>query len=102
MDSPRESAIVTAILKRLHEIPHCVARKRHGTAFGIAGDPDIFGCVNGWHFEIEVKRPGEKPTPLQTHRLIEWRKAGAVTGVATTADEAVELLRPLFRREVLY
>ena len=95
MHELREKSIVTAIIKRLRQIPGCVVRKRHGTSFGIGGDPDLFGCINGRHFEIEVKRPGEHPTPLQTVRLQEWRAAGAVVGTVHSVDEAVTLLTNL-------
>lgn len=95
--TPRESHIVDAIIKRLREIPNCVVRKRHGSAYGVSGDPDIYGLVltgdgNPIHFEIEVKRPGEKPTPLQATRLYEWRRSGALAGVATTVEEALCIL----------
>jgi hypothetical protein len=96
--APRESAIVRTIQKRLE--PHCVVRKRHGSVFSIRGDPDLYGMLPldhadypGRHFELEVKRPGEKPTPLQLTRLREWEAAGAVTGWVTSAQEALELLR---------
>ena len=39
------------------ERPGVVVRKRHGTAMGVAGDPDLYGSIHGRHFEIEVKRP---------------------------------------------
>jgi len=90
--SCRESALVAGIIAALREIPCCVVRKRHGTAWGIAGDPDLYGSINGRHFEIEVKRRGEEPTPLQQARLAEWRRAGAVTGVAHSVDEALSIL----------
>jgi hypothetical protein len=59
---------------------------------GVGGDSDITGCIRGWHFELEVKRPGERPTPLQLRRLREWRYAGAITGVVTSVAEVRELL----------
>ena len=90
--SCRESALVAGIIGALREIPCCVVRKRHGTAWGIAGDPDLYGSINGRHFEIEVKRRSEKPTPLQQARLAEWRRAGALAGVAYSVDEALSIL----------
>ena len=93
MKPPLEKAIVVAVLRLLNGLPGCVARKRWGTGMGISGDPDISGCVHGRHFEFEVKRPGEAPTPLQHKRMEEWRAAGAVVGVVTSVDEAHSLLR---------
>ncbi len=90
-----EKAIVTRIVAALRRIPGVVVRKRHGTAMGMAGDPDLYGTINGKHFEIEVKRPNDpssRLTELQTQRLIEWKHGGAITGVARTVDEALAIL----------
>ena len=73
--------------------PRAVIRKRHGTVFGLAGDPDLYGCLpDGRHFEIEVKRPGESATLLQRKRLADWAAASAITGVAHSPEEALEIL----------
>jgi hypothetical protein len=95
---PTESVIVNKIMKRL--APLCKVRKRHGSGFAVRGDPDLFGCLPldhpvwpGRHFELEVKRPGEKPTPLQNTRLAEWQAAGALTGVVSDPEHALSILR---------
>ena len=54
---------------------------------GVAGDPDIDACIRGRSLQLEVKRPGEKPTLLQLKRLEEWRQAGALVGVVTSVAE---------------
>lgn len=90
-----EKSVVARIMTALKKYPHVVVRKRHGTAMGVAGDPDLYGTVNGRHFEIEVKRPDDPSsqlTKLQTKRLMEWNLAGAITGVARTVDEALAIL----------
>ena len=87
-----ERATVKAILAYLNGIPGCLARKRWGGGLGVAGDPDITGCVNGRHFEFEVKRRGEQPTPLQMRRLAEWRAAGALAAVVTSVSEVREMV----------
>lgn len=89
---PLESSIKKSVMRELEKVPGCVVRKRHGTAFGVAGDPDLYGTICGRHFELELKRPGEGPTPLQILRLEEWRKAGAIVGVAHSVKEAREVL----------
>lgn len=90
---PLESTIVKQIKDKLYEIlPGIVLLKRHGTPFGITGHPDLYGCYQGRHIEIEVKRPGEEPTDLQRKRLAEWAAAGAITGCAHSKTEAVELV----------
>jgi hypothetical protein len=87
-----ERAIVKAILAYLNSLPGCLARKRWGGGMGVAGDPDIDACLRGRSVQLEVKRPGEKPTPLQVKRLEEWRQAGAIVGVVVSVDDAKSLL----------
>lgn len=40
------------------------------------GFPDLMMLKEGEVLFIEVKRPGEKPRPLQEYRIAELRKAG--------------------------
>jgi len=87
-----EKAIVKSILAYLNGLPECLARKRWGGGMGVAGDPDIDACLRGRSLQLEVKRPGEKPTALQAKRLDEWRKAGAVVGVVTSIAATRALL----------
>jgi hypothetical protein len=89
---PSEKAIVKAILAYLNGLPGCVARKRWGGGYGVAGDPDITGCIRGRHFEFEVKRPGDKPRPLQRKRLDNWRRAGAVGAAVYSVDDVRRVL----------
>lgn len=78
-------------LEALNKLPGGRFRKRHGTAYGVAGDPDIYGSLNGKHVELEAKAPGERPTVLQERRLREWAETGAITGWFTSAAEAVAI-----------
>jgi hypothetical protein len=87
-----ERAIVKAILAYLNGLPGCLARKRWGGGMGVAGDPDIDACIRGRSVQFEVKRPGERPTPLQVKRLEEWRKAGAVVAVVHGVGEVRAVL----------
>jgi hypothetical protein len=93
--STLEKHVVARIMKALKGKPGVVVRKRHGTVMGVAGDPDLYGTIRGRHFEIEVKRPNDptsQPTELQTRRLVEWRHAGAITGVARSVGDALAIL----------
>jgi hypothetical protein len=87
----RESSLVAEILRALRALPGVVVRKRHGSAWGVAGDPDLYGSIAGRHFEIEVKRPGGRPTALQQARLKQWAASGARVGVATSIEEALRI-----------
>lgn len=88
----RESALVSAIVEALRSAPGLVVRKRHGTAWGFAGDPDLTGCYRGRHFELEVKTPAGAITRLQEARLAEWSRAGAITAVVRSVSEALAAL----------
>ena len=90
-----EAAVVARIMTALRETPGLIVRKRHGTAFGVAGDPDLYGTIHGRHFELEAKRPNDPSsqlTKLQTIRLREWNLAGAITGVVRSREEALTIL----------
>lgn len=41
-----------------------------------SGIPDLLCLKNGKAFFVEVKRPGEKPRPLQYHRINELKEMG--------------------------
>lgn len=88
-----EKAIERRILKWLNSLEGCWAHSRHGGMYDIKGNPDITGCLNGRRIEIEVKQPGQKPTPIQFAVMRKWEKAGAVVGWATTIEEAKEILK---------
>lgn len=74
------------------EYPGAVVRKRHGTSYSTKGDPDLEILFRGVHIECELKRPGEEPSPLQAHRLEEWRRAGAVVAVVHSVAEMREVM----------
>ena len=92
-EEARETSIVETIRDAIQDaIPGSVCRKRHVT-MGLMGDPDLYGCLpGGRHFEIEVKRRSNTPSKLQLHRMGQWKKAGAIVGVAHDAKEALEIL----------
>jgi hypothetical protein len=92
---PREASLLRSCERILRE-KNIVFRKRHGTIYGVAGDPDLYLCWQGKHAEIELKRPGEKPTPLQQIRMREWARAGAIVGVVHTPDELRNFLDNLY------
>ena len=89
---PLEKQIVNSIVRYLRTVPACVVRKRHGTSFGVAGDPDLYGTLKGRHFESEVKQEDNQPTELQLRRGEEWVAGGAIYGVVHSVGEARELL----------
>lgn len=88
-----EASLSKKIVAALNALPACHAEKRWtGGVFGRSGQPDVTGCIGGRHFEIEVKLPGERPTKIQNVWLGTWAEAGALTGVATSVDEALAIV----------
>jgi len=75
------------------EYPRAVVRKRHGSSYTTAGDPDLEILFQGTHIECELKRVGENPTPLQSRRLEQWAAAGAVTAVVHTVEEMRQVMQ---------
>lgn len=90
---PLESTIVNSILRWLNKQPGVKAEKTHGGRYGKAGKPDITGCVRGQRFELEVKRPGGKPTKLQLKTLKEWEEAGSIAAVVYSLEDAKQALK---------
>lgn len=66
--------------------------KIHGGPFQDAGLPDIMGYYKGRGFAFEVKEPDGKPSELQLETIADMKRAGAVTGIITTAKEAIDAL----------
>lgn len=86
-----ESTITKKTLDALNAIPGVLAKKRHASNFG-QSDLDIYGCDNGRAFYIEMKRPGEEPSERQWKFIRDWLAVGAVSGYATSPEEALALL----------
>ena len=79
----REAAVRRQVVTYLKSLaPRVAYRSNPASPFATAGDPDLFACVNGRLVCIELKRPGEHPTPVQVRRLATWAAAGAVVVVA--------------------
>ncbi len=68
-----------------------VIAPRISSAFGMM-ELDIYGCFNGRAVFIEVKRPGGKATERQEREIEKWRAVGALTGCATTPQEALSII----------
>ncbi len=68
--------------------------KLHGNVFGVNGQPDLIGSLNGVPFVLEVKLPARRGsvTPRQQHELDGWRAQGWRAAVVTTINEALEAI----------
>lgn len=94
---PRESDVLKAVMDYLGAQGFTVFRRNTGAMvagkrfvrFSQPGMADLWGVDRrtGRHIEVEVKRPGEKPTPLQAAWLEAMRKAGAVAFWCDSVDD---------------
>lgn len=82
--------IVIALKK---EWPYGYFRKIHGGAFQNIGIPDLFCCVEGIFFGLEIKIPKKKATPAQVLEIKSIRAAGGVAGVIYSPEQAVNGVR---------
>lgn len=77
----KETTLTAKILEYLRS-RGCYAVKWHGSVYGSGGMPDIFVLVQHKPYaipvHIEVKLPGNTPTPRQHKVLRDLQKAGAV------------------------
>jgi Holliday junction resolvase len=91
MKPKTETKLVQAIRKRLEADGFRVI-KLHGNAFQEPGLPDLFAIRGGRLLAIEVKLPGNVPTPIQRRKLADLEQAGAVVGVATSIEDVDNLV----------
>jgi hypothetical protein len=67
--------------------------KIHGEdTFQEVGIPDLLCCYRGRFVGLEVKQPGNKPSPMQRVVLNEIVAAGGYAAVVTTVEQVVHLL----------
>jgi|SRR5215831_30123 len=94
-----EARLVAHVLLRLTENVGGYFVKIHGSPYQRAGLPDILGCVEGLFFGLEVKLPGEKPTPLQEYEMKAIRTLGkGHAAVVTSPEQAVSLVKHALAR----
>lgn len=80
-----ETALSNAIQKYIETDLRGKVMKLHGSPMQSRGEPDLIGGFirDGQviHFAVELKMPGEQPTPIQKFRLAQWDFVGFRTGV---------------------
>lgn len=84
----REAGIKDRILNTLRAAG-AYAEKTHGEAMQARGMPDIHASIAGSFAGIEVKQPGEVPSPLQAYHLQQIRQSGG-WGVFVSKVRTVE------------
>ena len=87
-----EKDIQAAILRWLRERTRSFTIKLAAGPYTLPGIPDILHIEKGRAIFIEVKRPGENPTPLQIKVMDRLLEAGAVVGVARSVEDAKQIV----------
>ena len=66
--------------------------KLHGSAMMTRGLPDLYVLIEGRSLWIELKAPGNRPSPLQWHRIGEIQDAGGESYWCDTLENFKRLL----------
>ena len=90
-----EKTITNKIIRKLNLLPKCLVKKRLAGPMQ-KGQPDITGCIDGIRIEIEVKVPGNTPTPKQEEWLKRWYSVGAISFWADDADKAINKVTEIY------
>ena len=102
----RESKIQRSIIVRLEHLGIMLWRRNVGAMqdeerfirFGSPGQSDLWGIdSNAKHWEIEVKRPGNRPTPKQLAWLKMMSSRGCVAFWADSANIAERVAESILR-----
>ncbi|AGI12306.1 endonuclease [Mycobacterium phage FF47] len=87
-----EARIGQKIRKYLEDDLGAFVFKVHGGPQMMAGLPDLIACYRGTFWGIEVKQPGQRPTPRQewVHSMI--KRAGGSVIVATCVEDVSSVI----------
>jgi hypothetical protein len=74
--------------------------KIHGEegSYQEAGIPDLLVCYRGRFIGLEVKLPGNTPSPLQEKVLREIKAAGGIAEVVTSVEQVRNLLAKIGKK----
>lgn len=63
-----------------------------GDPFQEVGISDLLACFKGRFIAVEVKQPGEKPSPMQSRFLRRVSDAGGIAIVAYSVQDVADVL----------
>ena len=90
-----EKDLVNDIRKYLQTKENLFFWKEHGGQFGTAGIPDIIVCYKGKFIAFECKKPGGKPTLLQSIAINKIKRAGGISQVVYSLDEVKAIIEEI-------
>lgn len=88
-----EQDIQTAIMDYIRSIGGLPIKQNQIGIYAQAGVPDILACVKGHFVAIEVKKPGEKPKPIQYAFLDAINHCGGVGMWSDSVEKVKEELK---------
>lgn len=88
-----EQHIQDSIMRYIKSIGGLPIKQNQIGIYGQAGVPDILACIKGRFVAIEVKRPGQKPKPIQEAFLDAINKKGGVGFWADNLDKVKDTLK---------
>jgi hypothetical protein len=95
MPSPETKIKISARKAVKKKYPSAWVYKPQDIAY--SGIPDWIICLYGLFIAIELKTPGNGPTPIQMITLQEIRKAGGRTAVCHSVSEVMQFLEEVTR-----
>lgn len=82
-----ETTITRHVMQWINSLDNGFCIKEHGDHMSKAGIPDIICSIDGLFVAIEMKRPGEVPSPLQQYMIDSINRKGGHAFVASSLDE---------------
>lgn len=98
MQQHKEQNIQDVIMKFIKSIGGLPIKQNQIGIYAQAGVPDIIACIKGKFVAIEVKRPGQKPKPIQVAFLDSINKKG---GLAFWSDNLEKVKDELKKENLL-
>jgi len=102
MGSGPETRLQNSIRKEIKAShPGAVVWKIHGGPMQAAGIPDLVGCIDGHFIALEVKLPsgGYDATRLQESTMASVRRAGGLSTVVTSVEDALDVISKHLNRD---
>ena len=93
MKQHKEQDIQTSIMNYIKSIRGLPIKQNQIGIYGQAGVPDIIACIKGRFVGIEVKRPGQRPKPIQEAFLDAINKKGGIGLWADNLDKVKDTLK---------
>ena len=87
-----EQNVQTSIMNYIKAIGGLPIKQNQIGIYGQAGVPDIIACIKGRFVAIEVKRPGQKPKPIQEAFLDSINKKGGLAFWSDNLDKVKDIL----------